>query len=251
MSLATNQAYSFPSINDFIDAAKKEGQLRDWVTMHFPLDSDANDDDMASTLSMGAGDYSYLFEGTIDQYVKNMDILIRSHSEANALKFFEVLETTSPLLLAPALVMSPFSGFVYGSALIAAPHLGRAAISDTQDERDNHLKNAGIAVAMEAAFEGGVYLAGKGLGRIIGNLTTPVKISADGAERLARTRKGTFEVSSNEGINWQNGTNKEYIAWRNHIEMEPRTVELSIIGDDDGHLLTAPSTASQLAPPVK
>ncbi|MPY21573.1 hypothetical protein [Shewanella sp. YLB-07] len=251
VSLATNQAYSFPSINDFIDTTKKEGQLRDWVSMHFPLDSDANYDDMASTLSMGAGDYSYLFEGIIDQYAKNMDILIRSHSEANALKFFEVLEATSIFLLVPTLAMSPFAGFVYGSALVAAPHLGRAAISDTQDERDNHLKNAGIAVAIEAAFEGGAYLAGKGLGRIIGDLTTPVKISADGADSLARTRKGTFEVSSNEGINWHHGNNKEYIAWRHKIEMEPRTVELSIIGDGDGHLLTAPSTTSQLVPPRK
>lgn len=47
--------------------------------------------------------------------------------------------------------MSPVAGFLYGSLISVLPLLGQAANSDTEEERNNYLKQAAFAMALEVA----------------------------------------------------------------------------------------------------
>ncbi|MFY2506855.1 hypothetical protein ACN3E9_00670 [Vibrio pectenicida] len=221
ISLQTSNAFTFSSCNDFRQKIRHNEELKKWVALHCP----AEFSDDYSNLNIGRSKtvYSGLYERTIDQYANDMDVWVRSASEAGALKAFEIIEMLTPVLVLPAFAMTPVAGFVYGAAVAATPHLGRAAVSDTDEERDKHLKSAAIAVAIEATFQLGFKAAAKAAGRVfrpsakVATSTTNATARSFKIQKhkyFGRVQNGRFEVSYNDGRTWNKGGKVAEFAWR-------------------------------------
>lgn len=225
VSLQTNDAITFPSSNDFRQQIRQDEELRKWVALHFPADFSADYGD----LKIGGykTDYSGLFERMINQYADDMDVWVRSASEAGALKAFAIIEMLSPVFILPSFVMTPVVGFIYGAAVAATPHLGRAAVSDTDEERDGHLESAAIAVALEAVFQMGFQAAASTITKAAGRFSLPSSrvvsnmpdakargFKVQGHQFTGRVQNGRFEVSSNNGRIWNKGGKVAEFAWR-------------------------------------
>lgn len=225
VSLQTNDTITFPSSNDFRQQIQQDGELRKWVALHFPAGFSGD----YGNLKIGGNktDYSDLFERMINQYADDMDVWVRSASEAGALKAFAIIEMLSPVLALPSFVMTPVAGFIYGAAVAATPYLGRAAISDTDEERDEHFKSAAIAVASEAVFYVGLNMAAstftkaagrfsRSSSRVIFNMPDAKArgFKVQGYEFEGRVKGGCFEVSSNNGRTWNKGGKVAEFAWR-------------------------------------
>ncbi|MBT2916419.1 hypothetical protein, partial [Vibrio anguillarum] len=92
------------------------------------------------TIDKKGMDYSNLFERTIDKYSNDMDVLVSSHLESAALGMLNRIEKISHILALPAVGMGTVAGFLYGTTMSIGPLLGKAAISDTEEERNKYLK---------------------------------------------------------------------------------------------------------------
>ncbi|EAR53774.1 hypothetical protein SKA34_01207 [Photobacterium sp. SKA34] len=223
VSLLTNSKVIFPSVDDFRQQIRQSEKLRKWVSLHFPAGFAGEYDNLL--ISEHKTDYSYLYENTINKYADDMDVWVRSASEAGALKAFEIIEMLSPVLVLPAFAMTPVTGFVYGAALAATPHLGRAAISDTIEERDSHLLSSAKAVALEAVFQLGFRAAAKAAGRVFRPTNVTPKLTQDAFARRfkidgvsrefhGRVKFGKFEVSIDNGLTWNKAGKGAEFAWR-------------------------------------
>ncbi|WGL94764.1 hypothetical protein [Arsenophonus nasoniae] len=145
ISIITGQRLQFSSLRDMKNKIKDNKEISAWFNYHFPL---AHKMAAAELRLIKKGkDYSYLYENILEKYLADIDVLVFSHSED---KIFIILEYIK-LFIAPVFFMSPVAGFLYGSLISVLPLLGQAANSDTEEERNNYLKQAAFAMALEVA----------------------------------------------------------------------------------------------------
>lgn len=157
-SLLTNQVHEFTSINDFKQQIKNNVLIKNWVSLHFPVNFDGNFNTMKIKRETA---YLGNYEEAIKKYIRDMDTLVKSPSEMTAMEIFNRLEDISYVLALPAIVMGSVSGFLYGAVMSVGPLLAKAAISDTEDEQNAYLQQAAIAAAVDIGFEGAGELIGK------------------------------------------------------------------------------------------
>lgn len=161
VSILSGQRLIFSSFRDMKQKIENNETLKAWFDFHFPLDYHI--DAASMRLIKKKRNYSYLYENVLQNYINDIDVLVRSHGETTLFELFKRLDDVSIFLSIPAIAMGPISGFLYGSLMSAGSLLGMAANSDTAADRDKYLKEAAIAVAFEAGGE----VVGAALGKTI------------------------------------------------------------------------------------
>ncbi|WP_261423025.1 cytotoxic necrotizing factor Rho-activating domain-containing protein [Serratia quinivorans] len=164
VSMLSGRRLVFSSFRYMKQKIQHDEALKDWFTLHFPFDYIMNAASMR--LVKKGSDYSYSYENILQNYINNIDVLVRSHSETAWFELFKRLDDVSIFFSIPAISMGPVSGFLYGSAISAGPLFGLAATSDTVAERDRYLREAAIAVAFEAGGEAVSFVLGKSISKV-------------------------------------------------------------------------------------
>ncbi|MER2474074.1 cytotoxic necrotizing factor Rho-activating domain-containing protein [Photorhabdus laumondii] len=225
VSILSGRRLIFSCFRDMKQEIQDNKTLKDWFTFHFPFDYTI--DTASMKLVKRERDYYYLYENILQNYINNIDVLVRSHGETTLFELFKRLDDVSIFLSIPAITMGTVSGFLYGSLMSAGPLLGLAATSDTAADRDRFLKEAAIAVA----FEVGGVAVGLALGKIISK--------AAKSYSAFKASKKSFSVSEEVGddiIKWMKepGTGSLKPEWKvNDISLENINVGTMVIDGID------------------
>lgn len=180
MSLVSGKIHRFDSFVDMWRQLEENEVLGQHFKTHLPVDF-GDDFSVLKVIPRPLGDNS--FERLVEWQIKNIDKIIKSQAETWSFEMLERLAGVSFVFSLPAMALAPFEEFAFDALLLAGPKLLQAAISDTQQEQEELLKQAVVQLAIEATTQ----IAAQGISQFITN----------SIKTIAKNPKVRLEINTN------------------------------------------------------